>query len=78
MADLVPDGDPRFRHQDEGPDDMSAHIRSILTQPDVTLPVSNRKLDLGTWQSIYLWEHRTEPKNRQIILSMTGIFENQT
>ncbi|HID83481.1 MAG TPA: YjbQ family protein [Chromatiales bacterium] len=74
MADLVPDGDSRFIHQDEGPDDMPAHIRSILTQPSLSVPVTMGKLALGTWQSVYLWEHRTVPHQRRITVSLTGDF----
>jgi len=78
MADLVPDGDPRFLHQVEGPDDMPAHIRSILTLAEITLPVNNRQLQLGTWQSIFLWEHRTAPQQRQVIVSMMGDYMDNT
>ena len=74
MADLVPDGDSRFIHQDEGPDDMPAHIRSILTQSALSVPVTMGNLALGTWQSVYLWEHRTAPHQRKITISLTGDF----
>ncbi len=74
MANLVPDGDRRFIHQDEGPDDMPAHIRSILTQTELSIPVNMGKLALGTWQSVYLWEHRTAPHQRRITLTLTGEF----
>ncbi len=50
MQHIVPDGDPMFRHQDEGPDDMSAHVRTVLTNPDLTVPVSGGQCDLGVWQ----------------------------
>ncbi|MFO0908205.1 MAG: secondary thiamine-phosphate synthase enzyme YjbQ [Isosphaeraceae bacterium] len=69
---LVPDGDPRFRHDDEGPDDMPAHVRSILTQNSLTLPVSGGRCDLGTWQGIYLYEHRTHPHRRRVTISVMG------
>ncbi len=72
MQHIVPDGDPMFRHQDEGPDDMSAHIRTVLTNPDLTLPVSHGHCDLGIWQGIYLWEHRTQHHNRKVIITVTG------
>ena len=72
MARLVPDGDPLFQHQDEGPDDMPAHIRTILTTTGLTMPVANRRCDLGTWQGIYLWEHRTHAHTRSITVSVTG------
>jgi secondary thiamine-phosphate synthase enzyme len=70
FARLVPDGDPDFRHTDEGPDDMPAHIRTILTQTSLTLPVANHHCDLGTWQGLYLWEHRTSPHRRRITVSV--------
>ncbi|SFK40610.1 secondary thiamine-phosphate synthase enzyme YjbQ [Methylophaga sulfidovorans] len=72
MQQLVPDGDPMFRHQDEGPDDMSAHIRTVLTNPDLTIPVSGSQCDLGIWQGIYLWEHRTHQQRRRIIVTIIG------
>ncbi len=72
MQHIVPDGDPMFRHQDEGPDDMSAHIRTVLTNPDLTMPVSNGHCDLGIWQGIYLWEHRTQRHNRKVIVTAIG------
>ncbi len=70
FARLVPDGDPDFRHTDEGPDDMPAHVRSILTQTSITLPVARSRCDLGTWQGIYLWEHRAAPHSRRITISV--------
>jgi secondary thiamine-phosphate synthase enzyme len=72
MARLVPDGDPLFRHRDEGPDDMPAHVRAILTKMDLTLPVSDRRLALGTWQGIYLYEHRTQDHRRQVTVTVSG------
>ena len=72
MHDLVPDGDPRFRHTAEGPDDMPAHIRSILTQTDLSIPVRGGRLALGTWQGIYLWEHRSAPHRRSVLVSVQG------
>jgi len=70
LSRLVPDGDPLFEHTMEGPDDMPAHIRSILTHNDLTIPISNKKLMLGTWQSVYLYEHRTRAHNRNIIVTL--------
>ncbi|GAB4391803.1 MAG: secondary thiamine-phosphate synthase enzyme YjbQ [Gammaproteobacteria bacterium] len=70
FARLVPDGDPLFEHTDEGPDDMSAHVRSVLTQTSLLLPVRERQLLLGTWQGVYLWEHRTGPHQRKIVLTL--------
>ena len=72
MCDLVPDGDPRFRHTAEGPDDMPAHIRSVLTQTDLSIPVRGGRLALGTWQGIYLWEHRSAPHRRSVLVSVQG------
>ncbi|MBX6313081.1 MAG: YjbQ family protein [Isosphaeraceae bacterium] len=72
FARLVPDGDPIFQHVDEGPDDMSAHVRSIVTQVSISVPVRDGACDLGTWQGIYLWEHRTSPYRRRITVSVVG------
>jgi secondary thiamine-phosphate synthase enzyme len=71
-ADLVPDGDSSFSHDSEGPDDMPAHIRSILTLTSLTIPVESRRCDLGTWQGVFVWEHRTSPHRRRITLTVTG------
>ena len=70
MGDLVPDGDPRYRHTTEGPDDMAAHVRSVLTHTDLTVPVTAGRLGLGTWQGIYLWEHRTGQQRRRIVVTL--------
>lgn len=72
MEKITPDGDPHYSHDDEGPDDMSAHVRTILTNSSLTIPFNNRQLLLGTWQGIYLWEHRTHPHNRQITVTIYG------
>ena len=72
MARLAPDGDPLFTHTAEGPDDMPAHVRSILTHTDLSVPVRNGRLDLGTWQGIYLWEHRKSPHRRNVTVTVTG------
>ena len=72
MTRLVPDGDALFQHVDEGADDMPAHVRSVLTQTDLSLPVRNGCLALGTWQGIFLWEHRTRPHRRVIELTFYG------
>ena len=69
---LVPDGDPLFRHNDEGPDDMPAHVRAALTATQLSVPVSRSRLALGTWQGIYLWEHRTSPHARTIVVHVVG------
>ncbi len=71
-ARLVRDGDPSFVHDSEGPDDMSAHIRSILTLTSLTIPVEDRRCDLGTWQGIFVWEHRTSPHRRRITVTVMG------
>ncbi len=72
MARLVPDGDAMFEHDDEGPDDMPAHVRSILTQSSLHVPVAGGRLSLGTWQGIYLWEHRTSSHRRQVTITVHG------
>lgn len=72
MQHIVPDGDAMFLHQDEGPDDMSAHIRTVLTNPDVTMPVSHGQCALGIWQGLYLWEHRTHRHQRRVIVTVQG------
>ena len=72
FARLVADGDAIFEHDDEGPDDMPAHVRTILTASAVTVPVAGGRLALGTWQGIYLWEHRTSPHRRRITVTVLG------
>jgi secondary thiamine-phosphate synthase enzyme len=72
FARLVPDGDEIFEHTAEGDDDMSAHIRTALTAVNVTVPIAHGELALGTWQGIYLWEHRTHPHRRRIIVHIIG------
>lgn len=72
MQIQVPDGDSRFIHQYEGPDDMPAHVRTILTGSDVTIPISLGRLALGTWQGLYLWEHRTHLHERRLIVTISG------
>jgi secondary thiamine-phosphate synthase enzyme len=72
MARLVPDGDPLFTHTAEGADDMPAHVRSVLTQTDLNVPVREGSCALGTWQGIYLWEHRVAPHTRQVLLTIYG------
>jgi len=66
ISRLAPDGDPAYFHSMEGPDDMPAHIRSVLTCSELTLPIRNGRLALGTWQGVYLWEHRTKPHRRRL------------
>lgn len=72
MARLVPDGDPLFAHQDEGPDDMPAHVRTVLTHSELTLPVRAGRCDLGIWQGVYLWEHRSAGHRRRLTLTVYG------
>ena len=72
MSRITPDGDPAYTHTAEGPDDMSAHVRSILTQSDLNLPVGGGRCALGTWQGIYLWEHRHAPHSRRIVVTVQG------
>lgn len=72
MQRLSPDGDPLFRHTAEGPDDMAAHVRSVLTHSDLMLPVGAGRLVLGTWQGVYLWEHRTQPHRRRVVVTVQG------
>ena len=72
MSRLVPDGDRHFDHTLEGPDDMAAHIRSILTHMDLGFPVTGGRPALGTWQGIYLWEHRTHPHRRVVTVTVYG------
>jgi len=72
MARLVKDGDSLYKHNDEGPDDMAAHIRTILTQSSLSIPVRNGQCDLGIWQGIFLWEHRTHAHRRNIAITIMG------
>ena len=69
---LVPDGDPLFIHTTEGDDDMPAHVRTALTAVNLSIPVRGGRLALGTWQGIYLWEHRTHPHSRRVALHFIG------
>ncbi len=72
LARLAPDGDPRYRHQNEGKDDMAAHLRSLLGGQSLQLPVREKRLCLGTWQGVYLLEHREQPRQRRLLLSFLG------
>ena len=71
-ARLVPDGDKLFAHDDEGPDDMPAHVRSVLTQTSIGIPILDGKLELGVWQGLYLWEHRMAPHTRKVTVTILG------
>lgn len=70
LARLVPDGDSLFLHTAEGPDDMPAHVRSALTLTSLQIPVSGGRLDLGTWQGVFLWEHRSRPHRRRLTVTV--------
>ncbi|HET9109035.1 MAG TPA: secondary thiamine-phosphate synthase enzyme YjbQ [Steroidobacteraceae bacterium] len=70
MSRIAPEGDPRYEHDAEGPDDMPAHIRTMLTQSSIVIPVAGGQPQLGTWQGIYLWEHRTAPHRRRVVLTV--------
>ena len=72
MIKLVPDGSPMFKHTSEGADDMPAHVRSILTQVSLSIPISHGTCALGIWQGIYLWEHRLSHQNRKITITLEG------
>jgi secondary thiamine-phosphate synthase enzyme len=72
MKRLVPDGDVMFQHIDEGSDDMPAHVRTVLTQSGLSLPVTNGHCALGTWQGVYLWEHRTRGYQRRVTVTLYG------
>ena len=72
FSKLAPDGDPLFQHTSEGDDDMPAHIRTALTTVNLSIPIVERRLALGTWQGIYLWEHRTAPHRRRVAVHLIG------
>jgi len=72
MARQVPDGDPMWSHTAEGADDMPAHVRSVLTQSDLNLPIADGCCALGTWQGVYVWEHRHAGHERNVILTISG------
>jgi secondary thiamine-phosphate synthase enzyme len=72
FAKLSPDGVAGWHHCNEGPDDMSAHIRSALTQTSLGIPLIEGELVLGTWQGLFLWEHRTRPHRRELVLHLSG------
>ena len=70
LAKLVRDGDPTYLHDQEGPDDMAAHIRSVLTQTEISIPIRDSRLALGTWQGLFLWEHRYQAHRRQLTITL--------
>ena len=72
LARVAPDADPRYAHRSEGDDDMAAHLRSVLTRSSETIPVADGRLSLGTWQGIFLAEHRTSPHRRKLVVHVLG------
>ncbi len=72
MSNLCPDGDSMFTHTAEGHDDMPAHVRTVLTQTELSIPIINGESGLGVWQGLYLWEHRAIGHQRQVIVTMQG------
>ena len=73
MQKNVLDGDPNYEHNYEGDDDMSGHIRTLLTETSLTIPVSNGQLNLGTWQGVFLYEHRTGRFQRKVVVTLQGV-----
>jgi secondary thiamine-phosphate synthase enzyme len=71
LSRLVPEGN-HYRHSTEGPDDMPAHIRTVLTHTSETIPIVQGRLALGTWQGLYLWEHRARGSSREVVVHVTG------
>jgi len=76
IAKLVLDGDSAYLHNQEGPDDMAAHIRSVLTQSEITIPIRSGRLALGTWQGLFLWEHRYQAHRRNLTITVSGAQES--
>ena len=72
MRHIAPDGDPMFTHVTEGADDMPAHIRTLITNVSLTVPITSARCQLGVWQGIYLWEHRTGPHRREVVMTLHG------
>jgi len=73
IARLVLDGDPAYLHDQEGADDMAAHIRSVLTQTEITIPIQRGRLALGSWQGLFLWEHRYHAHRRNLTVTLSGV-----
>jgi secondary thiamine-phosphate synthase enzyme len=73
IARLVLDGDPAYLHDQEGADDMAAHIRAVLTQSEITIPIQHGRLALGNWQGLFLWEHRYHAHRRNLTVTLTGV-----
>ena len=72
LSRLVPDGDPLFTHVAEGPDDMPSHVKAVLTRTSEQIPVTGGRLALGTWQALYVWEHRQAPHRRSLVVHVAG------
>ena len=72
LARLVPEGDPLYRHVTEGADDMPAHVRAALTATSLSIPIQDGALALGTWQGVFLWEHRRQPSPRSLVVHLGG------
>ncbi|QBQ55848.1 secondary thiamine-phosphate synthase enzyme YjbQ [Nitrosococcus wardiae] len=72
LSRLVPDGDPLFTHRQEGADDMAAHVRTVLTHSELNLPVTDGRCALGTWQGVYVWEHRFSGQRRRVTVTVYG------
>jgi secondary thiamine-phosphate synthase enzyme len=72
IQQLIPDGDKRYQHVAEGPDDMPAHVRTILTQNSLIIPITKMHLNLGTWQGLFVWEHRLHPHERKVTVTIQG------
>lgn len=72
LVRLAPDGDPAYTHTAEGPDDMPSHLRAAITKTSETIPVADGRLALGTWQGLFLAEHRTKPHRRRLVVHVTG------
>jgi secondary thiamine-phosphate synthase enzyme len=72
MQRVAPDGSPDYEHDTEGPDDMPAHIRTVLSGSSVSVPIIDGRLGLGTWQGIYVWEHRSSRHTREVIVTIVG------
>ena len=72
FSKYIQDGDPNYRHNMEGDDDMAAHIRTVLTQTEITIPLTQGNPGLGTWQGVFLWEHRSNPHRRKIMITVSG------
>jgi secondary thiamine-phosphate synthase enzyme len=71
IAELAPEG-THYEHKDEGPDDMPSHLRAAVTNTSLTVPITSGQLALGTWQAIYVWEHRTNPHHRRLVVTVWG------